>query len=122
MMAVSRLLKSWAMPPARSPRLSSFWDWRMASSAVFCPDRSRMLPNIISWPWWHRYVPVTSTGWMVPSLPTSQVSREALPSAFTLAQLEAHRSGVASGSMSRTSMASSSSRVYPSFRQAAWFT
>ena len=31
-MAVSRLLKSWAMPPASTPRLSSFWAWRRASS------------------------------------------------------------------------------------------
>jgi hypothetical protein len=29
-MPVSRLLKSWAAPPARIPRLSSCWGWRDA--------------------------------------------------------------------------------------------
>src|SRR5438034_138269 len=32
--AVSRLLKSWAIPPASCPTASIFWDWRSCSSSV----------------------------------------------------------------------------------------
>ena len=33
MMTMSRLLKSWAMPPASRPTASIFWDWRSCSSS-----------------------------------------------------------------------------------------
>ena len=50
-MLVSRLLKSWAMPPARMPRLSSFWDWRMDSSASLRSVMSaRMATNCTGFP------------------------------------------------------------------------
>ncbi len=43
-MMVSRLLKSWAMPPVSWPRASIFWAWRMACSAVLWAVRSWMMP------------------------------------------------------------------------------
>ena len=50
-MLVSRLLKSWAMPPARTPRLSSFWDWRRDSSATLRSVMSaRMATNCTGLP------------------------------------------------------------------------
>ena len=33
MITMSRLLKSWAMPPASRPTASIFWDWRSWSSS-----------------------------------------------------------------------------------------
>jgi len=40
-MAVSRLLKSWAMPPASCPTASIFCDWRSCSSSWRCALTSR---------------------------------------------------------------------------------
>ena len=69
-MALSRLLKSWAMPPASTPRLSSFWDWRMASSLRRRSERSVSMtrhwsPMIAAW---------TSRGSVRPSLQSTWYS------------------------------------------------
>ena len=44
-MAVSRLLKSWAMPPASWPTASIFWDCRNCSSRWRCSLTSRWVPQ-----------------------------------------------------------------------------
>ncbi len=40
-MTASRLLKSWAMPPASRPMLSSFWAWSRRASSAVRSSRSR---------------------------------------------------------------------------------
>ncbi len=40
------LLKSWAMPPASVPRLSSFWFWRISLSRMRCSSSPRRRSEI----------------------------------------------------------------------------
>ena len=47
MMAVSMLLKSWAMPPARCPMASIFWAWRSCSS-LSLSAASALLRSVMS--------------------------------------------------------------------------
>ena len=42
----NRLLKSWAMPPARVMRLSAFWALRRVSSWSFRSRMSVMIPRV----------------------------------------------------------------------------